>query len=421
MLMTERGARIAWARLSEPEEPTMWEWVATHGHVEALRLVREGALGPGRLVVERSRSVDVEAELSAAERLGARILMSGDPEWPVGLDDLARPPHCLWARGGGHLATLMQRSVSVVGSRAATTYGLDVATGLGHGLGSRGFTVVSGAAYGIDAAAHRGALAADAPTVAVLACSVDRDYPSAHRSLLSRIRDDGCVVSEMPPGSAPLARRFLARNRLIAAMTRGTVVVEAGFRSGSLNTARCAEQLGRPVGAVPGPVTSMVSAGCHKMVRDAWASLVTDAAEVAELVGDYGSDLAPVQHVADVDEHWSATDRAVHDWVPFRSPVTVDELVRRTDLAPLAILGALGRLETGGAVRRAGPGWQKVPLPKPAAEMYAQATLPVADTPGRQSVEVSRRAGARADTSTPPARDGGSAEEVGRVRGTVEG
>src|SRR5580765_224734 len=376
MLEQERGARVAWARLSEPEDATMWEWVATHGHVEALRRVRRGALGAGRLVVERSRLFDLEAELSAADRLGARIVVPGDDEWPGGLDDLARPPHCLWVRGAGSLASLMARSVSIVGSRAATAYGLDVATGMGHGLGSRGFTVVSGAAYGIDAAAHRGAIAADAPTVAVLACSVDRDYPVAHRSLLARIRADGCVVSEMPPGSAQLAKRFLSRNRLIAALTRGTVVVEAGFRSGSLNTARCAEQLGRPVGAVPGPVTSMVPAGCHKIVRDAFASLVTDAAEVAELVGDLGADLAPDRHVADADEGWSSTDKAVHGWVPFRSPVSVDELVRRTDLAPLVLLAALGRLATAGAVRRAGFGWQKVPPAKAPASSYAQAVLP---------------------------------------------
>ncbi len=405
MLAQDRGARIAWARLSEPEEPTMAQWVATHGHVQALALVRRGALGAGRLVVERSRAFDLEAEVATAGRLGARIVVPGDAEWPEALDDLARPPHCLWVCGGGSLAALMSRSVSVVGARAATAYGLDVATGLGHGLGSRGFTIVSGAAYGIDAAAHRGALAAAAPTVAVLACSVDRDYPAAHRSLLTRIREDGCVVSEMPPGSAPLAKRFLSRNRLIAALTRGTVVVEAGLRSGSLNTARCAEQLGRPVGAVPGPVSSMVSAGCHAIVREMWASLVTDAAEVAELVGDLGTDLAPDRHVADTDEGWSPWDRSVHAWVPYRSPISVDELVRRTDRPALAVLAALGRLETAGAVRRAGPGWQKVPAAKPPPSSRAQAAV----------------AGPPCGATTRPAVDGGSGRVGEGAHGTVEG
>lgn len=420
MLAQERSARIAWARLSEPEEPTMAQWVATHGHVEALQLVRRGALGAGRLVVERSRAFDLEAEVETAARLGARLVVPGDVEWPEGLDDLARPPHCLWVSGAGSLAALMRRSVSVVGARAATAYGLDVATGLGHGLGSRGFTVVSGAAYGIDAAAHRGALAASAPTVAVLACSVDRDYPAAHRSLLARIRDDGCVVSEMPPGSAPLAKRFLARNRLIAALTKGTVVVEAGLRSGSLNTARCAEQLGRPVGAVPGPVTSMVSAGCHAIVREMWASLVTDAAEVAELVGDLGADLAPDRHVADPDEQWSPWDRSVHGWVPFRAPVSVDELVRRTDRPALAVMSALGRLEAAGAVRRTGSGWQKVPAAKPPASSHAQAALP-GDSTRASPAEVCRRAETRPHTSTRSAVDGGSNRVGDGARGTVEG
>ena len=159
------------------------------------------------------------------------------------------------------LDELVDRSVAIVGSRASTAYGEHVAGELGHQLAERGWTVVSGGAFGIDAAAHRGALAAEAPTVAVLACGVDRPYPAAHGALLHRIAETGLLVSEWPPGAAPHRHRFLVRNRLIAALTRGTVVVEAAARSGAQATARRARKLGRQVLVVPGPVTSAMSVG----------------------------------------------------------------------------------------------------------------------------------------------------------------
>lgn len=357
----ERAARIAWARLSEPTEAVMFRWVQEHGHVEALRRVREGLLGVGRAVAERSRSFDVLAEEAAAARLGARIVVPGDDEWPPGVDDLAMPPHALWVGGHGRLAEVCERSVSIVGARAATTYGMDVARGIAHGMASRDFTVVSGAAYGIDAAAHEGSLAVGGCTVAVLACGIDRPYPQAHRGLLNRILEAGCVVTELPPGSAPLAKRFLARNRLIAAMTAGTAVVEAGLRSGSLNTAAAAQQLDRHVAAVPGPVTSMLSAGCHELVRNRGATLVTDAAELADLVGALGRDTAPERREVSLDSSWSPADKVVHGWVPVRAPATVDSLVKACDLPVTAVLASLTRLELCGAVRRTDAGWLKVP------------------------------------------------------------
>ena len=221
------------------------------------------------------------------------MLVPGDDGWPDGVDRLAHPPYCLYVRGDADLAALTERSVAVVGSRAASEYGLRVAGDLADGLVARGWTVVSGAAYGIDAAAHRAALAADGPTVAVLACGADRAYPATHRGLLDAVARTGAVVSEVPPGCAPYRSRFLARNRLIAALARATVVVEASLRSGSLTTAREARLLHLPVGAVPGPVTSMASAGCHALVRETDAVLVTDAGEVAELAGHIGEDLRP--------------------------------------------------------------------------------------------------------------------------------
>ena len=203
-------------------------------------------------------------------------------------------PLALWVRGEVPLADTLERSVAVVGARAATAYGGHVASELGYGLAGRGWTVVSGGAYGVDALAHRGALSADGVTVAVLACGVDVAYPRPHDRLFARIAENGLLISEWPPGSSPRPHRFLVRNRVIAAGTAGTVVVEGALRSGALSTGRRAAGLGRPLMVVPGPVTSAMSAGCHLLLReDPGARLVTTAAEVVEEVGRLGDDLAP--------------------------------------------------------------------------------------------------------------------------------
>ncbi len=362
----ERAARVSWARVSEPADAHAAALIAAEGHVGALRRVRAGDLPIGlgdqrwRGWMDRIRTVDVGREREMAARVGARILFPGDAEWPDGLDDIPDPPHCLWVQGESDLSAVTRRSCAVVGARAATAYGVDVAHDLGFGLAQRGWGVVSGAAFGIDAAAHRGALAAEGLTVALLACGLDRDYPAAHAGLLRQIRRDGLVVSELPLGMAPLRPRFLARNRLIAALTTGTVVVEAGLRSGSLNTAGHANALGRHVCAVPGPIGSRVSAGCHDLVRKG-ASLVTDAAEIVEDLGGIGEDLAPVKEVRGPDAEWSHLDRQVHAVIPVRSGWAADRVVREVGCAPLAVLASLGRLEAEGAIRLTERGWQKQP------------------------------------------------------------
>ena len=228
-----------------------------------------------------------------------------DPAWPHGalaactLSGVAAlaPPVALWVRGPRSAHELSDRAVAVVGARAATGYGTHLAGEFGAGLAAAGTTVVSGAAIGIDGAAHRGALAADGATVAVLACGVDRAYPAGHATLLQRIAATGLVVSEYPPGSVPARHRFLVRNRLIAALGGGTVVVEAALRSGAQRTAIDTETLGRLVMAVPGPVTSGPSAGCHQLIRDG-ALLVTSVGDVLEAVGRLGVDLAPEPETA---------------------------------------------------------------------------------------------------------------------------
>ena len=285
----ERLSRVALSRLVEPGDRGVHGLLSRYGAAETLDRIRGGH---GRLArfAERVRRLDVDRDVATAAKVGARIVVPGDAEWPERLYDLDVPPWCLWLRGPADLAAVTRRSVAIVGSRLCTAYGEQLAADLAAGVAQSGWTVVSGAAFGIDGAAHRGALAVEGMTSAALAGGIDRAYPSAHTRLIERIAEAGIVLSEVAPGSAPMRTRFLQRNRLIAAMTRGTVVVEADLRSGSLNTLRTASELGRPVGVFPGPVTSMMSAGCHEQIRAGVATLVTGTADVIDLVGVIGVD-----------------------------------------------------------------------------------------------------------------------------------
>jgi DNA processing protein len=304
--------------------------------------------------------LDLDRDRHILERIGGRVVIPSDEEWPEGLNDLERPPHCLWVRGSVHLGEATQRCAAVVGARSATAYGQMVATDIAAGLADRDFTVVSGAAFGIDAAAHRGALSVEGCTVAVLAGGVERPYPAAHAKLLDRIAEVGLVVAEVPPGSAPTRYRFLSRNRLIATMSQGTVVVEAGLRSGSLSTANRANDHRRVVAAMPGPVTSMVSAGCHDYIRSGRAVLVTDAAEAAEAIGRIGDDLAPEKRGPEQPgDDLSEAEGKVLSALPVRKPVTVEELALRTTLGAREVLAALGRLELRTMALREGDRWRK--------------------------------------------------------------
>ncbi|WP_214370662.1 DNA-processing protein DprA [Pseudonocardia sp. H11422] len=294
-------ARAYLSRVAEPPAPALAAFVEQVGPVEAADRVRRGAV-PEKVAAETAarRGVDrAEADLAAAEAVGARLLVPEDQDWPhwsftafalSGIAGLA-PPVALWMRGPGRAVELSERAVAVVGARAATGYGMHIAGDFAAGLADRGFTVVSGAAIGIDGAAHRGALGVEGPTVAVLACGIDRAYPSSHTALLRRIAEVGLVVTEYPPGAVPARHRFLVRNRLLAGLAGGSLVVEAGLRSGAQRTAADARALGRLVMAVPGPVTSGMSAGCHELIR-AGSLLVSRVEEVLEAVGRLGLDLA---------------------------------------------------------------------------------------------------------------------------------
>lgn len=356
--------RLARAALSAAAEP---------GDVRIAMLVRELGAGP---FLQRLRTDDYEAavlkdlapriealdparDLELADRLGVRFVVPGDLEWPSQLDDLWEagqlydrgcPPIGLWVRGPVRLDELAD-AVAVVGSRSATAYGVDAALDIGAGLGRAGVPVVSGLAFGIDQGGHRGAMAAGGVTVAVMACGVDRCYPAGHRPLFDHIVQRGAIVSEVPLGTAPMRMRFLARNRLIAALGRGTVVVEAAIRSGALNTANWTERLHRVLMAVPGPITQEQAQGVHELIRSGAASLVSRAEEVLELVGASGAHLleerrAPVR----TDDRLNPRERQVLDAVPKRTPAGAESISRTAGMNVLDVESGLIRLRDLGLV-----------------------------------------------------------------------
>ncbi|HEX5383410.1 MAG TPA: DNA-processing protein DprA, partial [Propionibacteriaceae bacterium] len=264
----------------------------------------------------------------------------------------------LWLRGPGQLAHLMQLSVAIVGSRAATAYGNGFATDLAADLVEQGVTVVSGGAFGIDVAAHRGALAAGGPTVCVLANGVDMAYPPAHVAIFETLAKDQLLVSELPPGAHPTRVRFLARNRLIAAMSRGTVVVEAALRSGARNTASWALGCGRPLMAVPGSVYSRASAAPHLMIRNGQAVLVTSAADVLELISDMGEAMLPLSHgQSRATDALTETQLAVFEAIPARRRVSVGDIALAAGVSVPTCLSALTALESAGLVEGDERGW----------------------------------------------------------------
>jgi DNA processing protein len=363
-------ARAYLSRVAEAPAPALVRLIDEVGPVAAAERVRSGRVGE-RVAAETSARRAVrraEADLEAAETAGARLLVPEHPDWPTwwfaayslsGARELTAPL-ALWVRGPRRLAELCDRSVAVVGARAATGYGAHLAGELAAGLADRDVTVVSGAAIGIDGAAHRGALGVEGTTVAVLACGIDRAYPAVHERLIERIAGTGLVVSEYPPGCVPARNRFLVRNRLIAGLAAGTLVVEAGLRSGAQRTAADARALGRTVMALPGPVTSGRSAGCHRLIRDG-AVLVTRAEEIVEAVGRIGQDLATdlesgVRRPTDgLDE----VGARVHDALPSRAARETRWLAMEAGVPIGSVRAALVDLERRGLVQHCDGRWQR--------------------------------------------------------------
>lgn len=396
--MSEREARAAWSALAEPGDAAAATLVSSLGAAEALAWVRRGIASLDGVVADlvghmtRDEAVAVVAGherwarrlewanaplLERARKVGARVVVPGDEEWPTSLAALGRAaPFALWVRGAGRLATLWDRAIAVVGARACTAYGENVTGSLAGGIADAGWIVLSGGAYGIDGVAHRVALESESPTIAVMAGGVDRLYPAGNEQMLRAVLDVGCVVSEVPVGFAPHRSRFLQRNRLIATAA-GTVVVEAAFRSGALSTARQAAALCRPVGAVPGPVTSASSAGCHALIREGVATIVTAVADVLELVtpltqapaiageGDSGGpdgDGGAGEGRRSRPDFARPEQRAVFDATSTR-PRTTDDVARRCGLSLAAAQAALVELEGLGVIARERGGWRKAPAP----------------------------------------------------------
>lgn len=359
----ERRARMALACVVEPGDPRIGPLVEEFGAVD----VWAGLRRPRSAVewARRAATVDLDRVCGQTERLGLRFLMPGDADWPDQLSTLATcepvvqsrgEPLGLWVRGEGSLGALAAGSVAVVGSRASTPYGDRVATDWGATLTASGITVVSGGAYGIDAAAHRGSLAEGGPTIAIVAGGLDVPYPRNHETLYDSIARAGLVVSELPPGEHPTRVRFLKRNRLIAALSAGTVIVEGAQRSGAHNTVSWAESCRRPVMAVPGPVTSAMSATPHKLIRSGAAVLVTSVDEVREAVGPMGT-LAPLPPVPErLLDTLSPPVRAVYEALPGRGTRDAGEIAVRAGVALPVAWAALAELAQQQLVEAASDG-----------------------------------------------------------------
>ena len=362
-MLAEPGNRAVWTMVDATGAPATLDRLLRgdipDSSLRAAVLVRCSAGDPRRLA---------ETMLRKAERLGARIVVPADEEWPTGLQALAtleldtpgqinqnvRPPLCLWVCGESSLRESFERSVAVVGSRAASGYGTHVTTDLAFGLAEREWTVVSGGAYGIDAAAHQATLAAGGRTVAVLACGVDRPYPVGNSAMFERIAETGLLISEWPPGAEPLRHRFLIRNRVIAAATRGAVMVEAAARSGAVQTMGRVLSLNRIAMVVPGPVTSAMSVGCHELLRaNPPARLVTGLADVLDEVGRIGEYLVDPprgrEHPRDSLDEESAL---ILEAVPRRGTASPEQLAAKAGVSLRSVLRRLSLLELADLIVR---------------------------------------------------------------------
>ena len=360
-------AAAAWSYLVEPGDRIAGSLIRERGAKDALTSIIERPPASDLAVESVSAAEMAEAQarweprldsaafercLRSAASINAKLVLPNDSVWPSGLDDLRIfGPQVLWVRGDVTRLPLKDTAVSIIGARASTGYGEHVAMDLTAGLVSVGYTIVSGGAYGIDGMAHRAALACGGNTVAVLAGGVDRLYPAGHEELLRRIIENGVVVSEVAPGGAPTRWRFLQRNRLIAAISAATVVVEAGQRSGSLNTAGHALELERPIGVVPGPVTSGSSAGCHRLLRENPATrLVTGVRDVLELLtGEFGG--------PDYLEGASPEQTRVLDALQAKKGKQVSEISATAGMSVSRVMAIMGELELAGKAKFGEAGW----------------------------------------------------------------
>lgn len=384
-----RAAVAALLRIGEPGDGLLTGLVDEVGPIAVLELIRAvaagkssaaeaaeslssivtAAAGGGQLGeafdrwAVRGEDAQGDRDLDAVHRLDGRLVIPSDDEWPTALSDLgSAAPLGLWIRGEAKLNAALQRAVAIVGARAASNYGTKCASDLAWDLAARGLTIVSGGAFGIDAAAHRAAIAREGTTIAFMAGGVDRFYPAANTELFHQVLERGAIVSETAPGMTPMRHRFLLRNRLIAASSQVTVIVEAGWRSGALNTARHALELSREVAAFPGSVYSASSTGTHRLIRDHEAELVTSCEDVIELTTGGEPTL--------FDDHQSSPSDPIDDLaerekicvnvLSVTKALDVGTVATRAGLTVPNTLSALAVLELAGLSARRESGWVKL-------------------------------------------------------------
>jgi DNA processing protein len=364
---------LAWAYLSrviQGPSRTFQQLVAQFGPEQIAEVVWGQARLPEQLrkrTQARAHIDTAEQDLNTVHAMGGRLVTPDADEWPgwklLPFNNIDGEETCaplaLWAVGSGRLAELAERGVAVVGTRAASGYGEHVTAEIAGDLALEGWTIVSGAAMGIDGAAHRAALGVKGNTVAALACGIDQVYPPGHGRLLQSIAQRGLVVSEYSPGTPPQRHRFLARNRLVAGLADSVVVVEAGARSGARNTAKWARLLGRPVLAVPGPVTSASSVGCHNMIQRGEALLAANAVQVAEMSGPMGVEEEDDSASARRTDALSGDARLVYEALPAQGASTVSEVSEESGVAVAAARGALAMLELEGLASSGELGWSR--------------------------------------------------------------
>ena len=371
----ERRARAGLCAVCSPGDPWLRRALHDRSAVELWDVISHSREEDAR--TRRAHKLSVDRLMDTTEELGFEFLIPTDEQWPVSLGDLdlvddhlGGPPVGLWTRGHADLANRVANCVAIVGSRAATSYGQDVASELAFDLARRSdipdhtsWTIISGGAFGVDVAAHRGALAARGCTVSVQAGGLDQLYPRGNTAVLEQVACGGALVSEVPPGAHPTKPGFLARNRLIAAMSSGVVIVEAGIRSGALNTTMWANALMRPVMAIPGPVTSSMSAGTHRLIRDNQAVLVRDADDVSAQIGPLQPELPPVRSPQRQIDTLRSDLLAVHEALPASGGSWVDEIALDAGVAVSECLALLAELAELGMAQRGSDGTWSVVSP----------------------------------------------------------
>jgi len=363
----ERTARMGLAAANDAGDLGLVKLVRDEGARGVWDYLRSGR---GRTsIARRAAGVDLDALRRRTDEIGARFLIPGDEQWPAGVGDLTwsdpvggvgGEPLGLWVSGPVDLSTL-GKAVAVIGSRASTAYGEHVAADWGVGLAEKGHVVVSGGAYGIDACAHRGAIAAGGVTVAVMAGGLATFYPPGNSALIEKVKHAGGVVSEYPPDHPPSRQRFLVRNRLIAALSQATVIVEGAIRSGAQNTVNWALSLGRVVMAAPGPVTSAMSVTPHRLIRSGEAILVSSAKEILDVVEPVDSTIPDYpRSPSTLIDSLTDNQKKVYEALPARRSICVDELSVLTGESALSLLVSLTNLVQAHLIEESPPGMWKL-------------------------------------------------------------